>query len=422
MALGEFVLKKSQAYVVDPASQTGIDARDTVNARYADLAGPTGFIATAKAELNDAIEALQNAVGTIPVDALAASGLVVPDFAVTVPDFTETFDAEFTAVAPTFTPIFSAPTGKPDTSGIGWQDEVISLEADLVTAVAAWLDGTESAIPPALQQQIFDAAILRVDEKKVDSLAEFDSVMAARAYSCPPGALSIHRARIEGEFAKAAGEVSAKIAEKDMDLIQANKHKAGELAQAYVAAGKQYLVEKNKFILAALETSVNLWIKEYDAAIKYLEAQVEAFKAQMEGYKAEADVYKVQGDVFETQAKAFVAVIEGVKAKSQLMVDNVRLKIERYKADAETDAKEAELKVNAKIAEHSLAEKMADSMAGYYAQMTASGMAGIHISAGISASRSDSLGVDWNWSYSEQVSEHESEQVSYSSNVNIGTT
>ena len=421
MALGEFTLKKSQAYVVDPASQTGIDARDTVNARYADLAGPTGFIATSKAELDAAIESLQASVGTIPVDALAASGITVPDFSVTVPDFTDTFTATFDEAVPTFTPIFSAPANKPDTSGAAWQDEAIALKTELIAALAAWLEGTESAIPPALQQQIFDAAVLRLEEKKVDSLAEFDSAQAARAFSCPPGALAIHRARIEGEFAKAAGDVSAKIAERDMELIQANKHKAAELAQAYVAGAQQYLVEKNKTILAILETSVNLWLKEYDAVIKYLEAQIEAFKGQIEGYKGAADVYKTQGEVFESKAKAFAAMIEGVKVKADVVVQNVRLKIDRYKADADVDAKEAELKVNAKIAEHSLAEKMADAMAGYYAQMTASGMAGIHISAGISASRSDSLGVQWNWGYSEEIRESESEEVQFSSSVTVPT-
>ena len=411
MALGEYTLKKSTPYVTDPASATGIDARDTVNARYADV---TTFISDAKTDLDAAIVDLKSSVGTIPVGAVAASGLTVPDFSITVPEFTDTFTETFTAVKPTFNPVFNAPANKPDTSGATWQDEVIELEADLVAAVAAWLSSGESAIPADVQTAIFNAAVLRLDEKKVDSLAEFDSVMAAKAFSCPPGALAVHRSRVESEFAKGTAEVSARIAEKDMELTQANKHKAGELAQAYVAAGKQYLIEKNKFLLAALETAVNLWLKEYDAVIKYLEAQVEAFKAQMEGYKAEGDVFKTLGEVFDTKARAFVATIEGVKAKGQLTADNIRLKIDRYKADSEVDLKEEELKVDAKKAEFALAERMAEALAGFHAQGVASGMSGIHISAGISASRSDSLGVSYNWGYSEELTERESEEVSFS--------
>ena len=411
MALGEYTLKKSTPYVTDPASATGIDARDTVNARYADV---TTFISDAKTDLDAAIVELKSSVGTIPVGAVAASGLTVPDFSITVPEFTDTFTETFTAVKPTFNPVFNAPANKPDTSGATWQDEVIELEAHLVAAVAAWLSSGESAIPADVQTAIFNAAVLRLDEKKVDSLAEFDSVMAAKAFSCPPGALAIHRGRVEGEFAKGAAEISARIAEKDMELTQANKHKAGDLAQAYVAAGKQYLIEKNKFMLGALETAVNLWLKEYDAVIKYLEAQVEAFKAQMEGYKAEGDVFKTLGEVFDTKARAFVATIEGVKAKGQLTADNIRLKIDRYKADSEVDLKEEELKVDAKKAEFALAERMAEALAGFHAQGVASGMSGIHISAGISASRSDSLGVSYNWGYSEELSERESEEVSFS--------
>ena len=414
MALGEYTLKKSQAYVVDPASQTGIDARDTVNARYTDV---TNYIAAAKLDLDEAIEDLQNSVGSIPVGAVAASGITVPDFSLTVPDFTDTFTDTFTAIKPTFTPVFNAPANKPDTSGAAWQDEVIELEAEFLAAVAEWLESGESAIPAAVQTAIFNAAVLRIEEKKVDSLAEFDSIMAARAFSCPPGALAIHRSRIENEFGKGVSEVSARIAEKDMELTQANRHKAAELAQAYVAGAMQFLVEKNKFTLAALETAVNLWLKEYDAVIKYLEAQVEAFKAQMEGYKAEGDVFKTLGEVFETKAKAFVATIEGVKAKGQLLTDNVKLMIERYKTDSDVDLKEEELKIDAKKAEYALAERMAEALAGFHAQGVASGMAGIHVSAGISASRSDSLGVSWNWGYSEELRESESEEVSFSAST-----
>ena len=259
MALGEYTLKKSTAYVTDPASATGIDARDTVNARYTDV---TAYIAEAKADLDDAIADLQDSVGAIPVGSVAASGIIVPDFSLTVPEFTDTFDEVFSAVKPTFTPTFNAPGNKPDTSTAVWQDEIISLEAEFIIAVSDWLESGESAIPAAVQTAIFNAAVLRLDEKKVDSLTEFDSVMAAKAFSCPPGALAIHRARVEGEFAKGSAEISARIAEKDMELTQANKHKAGELAQAYVSAGKQFLIEKNKFMLGALETAVNLWLKE----------------------------------------------------------------------------------------------------------------------------------------------------------------
>jgi len=81
------------------------------------------------------------------------------------------------------------------------------------------------------------------------------------------------------------------------------------------------------------------------------------------------------------------------------------------------DLKEEELKIDAKKAEYALAERMAEALAGFHAQGVASGMAGIHVTAGISAQRSDTLGVSWNWGYSEQVSESESEQVSQSVQV-----
>jgi len=409
MALGEFALKRSTSFRTYPASETGNEARETVNERYTDV---KNFIAAAKAELNGSIAALAGSVGAIPVEAVAASGLTVPDFAITVPDFTETFTAVFDTAKPTFTPTFSVPINKPDTSSAGWVEEAVELEAEFVLAVSAWIASGESAIPPAVQEAIYNSAILRFDETKQKALIEFDSVMAARAFSCPPGILAIHRARLDNEFGKGAAEVSAKIAERNMELTQANMHKAGELAQAYVSSGKQYLIEKNKFMLSVLETAVDLWLKEYDAVIKYLEAQVAVYSAQVNAYKADGEVFKTLGDVYETQAKAYAATIDGIRAKGQLISDNVRLKIDRFKVDSDIDLKESELKIQAKFYEYSLAERMAEAMAGYHSQAVASGMSGIHISAGISAQRSDSLGVSYNWGYSESLNESESEQIS----------
>lgn len=408
MALGEFILKKTTPFITDPATAAAIDARDIVNSRFADV---TAYITTATADFNDAVTALQAAGGSIPVDAIPASGITQPDWAnlgITIPSFTKTFTAVFEAEMPTFTATLTVPANKPSGS-VAWQDATIALDADLVLAVAGWLNTESSAIPAAVQAAIYSAATTRLNETKTAARIEFEDRLSSRTFSAPPGVLDDALIRLDAEYAKAAAEVSAKIAERDMELTQANIHKAADIAQAYIAAAQQYNIEKNKFALSAMEKAVDMWLKEYDAAIKEFEAHATVFKAQADAYKVAGDVYETQGKVFESESRAFVAQVEGVKAKADYYINQVRIAIDRYKADSEVDMKEAELKVMAKYYEYMLKEKIAEGVAGVYAQTISSGFSGLHVSAGLNASRSDALAVGYNFGYSENVSESETE-------------
>ena len=403
-----FSLTKSTPFITDPATGAAIDARDIVNSRFADV---TAYITAATADFDDAVAALQAAGGSIPVDAIAASGIVQPNWAelgISVPSFTKTFTAVFDETMPEFTATLAAPLNKPSTS-VTWQDATFALDAALVEAVGNWLATESSAIPSAVQAAIYNAAVIRLNEKKTEARIEFEDKISSRTFSAPPGVLDDALIRFDAEFAKGAADVSAKIAERDMELTQANMHKAADIAQAYVAAGQQYNIEKNKFLLAAMEKAVDAWLKEYDAAIKEFEAYVTVYKAQADAYKTAGDVFETQGKVYESESRAYVAQVEGVKAKADYYINQVRIAIERYKADSEVDMKEAELKVQAKYYEYMLQEKIAEGVAGVYAQTISSGFSGLHVSAGLSASRSDALSVGYNFGYSESVSEGQTE-------------
>lgn len=410
MTMGEFTLKKTTPYITDPASASGIAARDIVNARFTDV---TAFIDAAKIDFDAAVTALQAAGGAISVDTIAPSGIAMPDWAnlgIVIPSFTKTFEAVFAGTKPTFTATLVAPGEKPS-ADVAWQDAVISLDAPLVAAVAGWLASPSSAIPAAVQTAIYNAAVTRLNDTKNQAWIELEDKISSRTFSAPPGALDDALLRFEAEYAKGAAEISANIANKDMELTQANMHKALEIAQAYVAAAQDFLIEKNKFNLAAVEKAVDMWLKEYDAAIKVLEAHVTVFKAQADAYKVEGDVFETQGRVYESEARAYAATVDGLRAKAQYYIDQIRLAIDRYKADSEVDMKEAELKVQAKYYQYALGEKIAESVAGVYAQTISSGFSGLHVSAGVTASRSDALSVGYSFGYSEALTEGESESV-----------
>lgn len=403
-----FSLEKTVGFVTNPMTGAAIDARDIVNSRFTDV---TAYITAATTDFDAAVADLKAAGGAIPVDSIAASGITQPDWAalgITIPDFTKTFTEVFDAEMPTFSATLSVPENKPSSS-VTWQDATIGLDTQLVAAVAGWLETESSAIPEAVQTAIYNAAVTRLNETKALARLEFEDKLSARGFTAPPGVLDDALIRFDAEFAKGAADISAKIAERDMELTQANIHKALDIAQAYVAAAQQYNIEKNKFMLAAMEKAVDMWLKEYDAAIKEFEAHATVFKAQADAYKVAGDVFETQGKVYESESKAYVAQVEGVKAKADYYINQVRIAIERYKADSEVDMKEAELKVMAKYYEYMLKEKIAEGVAGVYAQTISSGFSGLHVSAGISANRSDALSVGYNFGYSESLSEGHSE-------------
>ena len=154
-------------------------------------------------------------------------------FDATAPEFSKTFSE----TAPEFTKEFAAtladadivyvePDGKPDFAAVGWEDETIYLEPELVNKVALWLTSERSAIPEDVAQQIYESAVIRVDEARVAAVAKVESDAAARGWELPSGVLAIQKAQIEREYAKGISELSASIANKDMELTQANYHKA----------------------------------------------------------------------------------------------------------------------------------------------------------------------------------------------------
>jgi len=396
----------------EPGSSAGLRARDFVDERFDAV---SAIVDASRFEFADAIERMNNVLSPIIVNELGIEGIDVPDLGGDIPTFIGSFDKTFTATLDEFDVEYVEPGGKPDPTLAEWEEGVISLEPELIDKLAVWLTTGETAIPDALVTQIYNAAEIQLDERRAEAVAIEESKAAARGFEVPSGIADNKLLQIEREYGKASMELSAALASKNMELTQANFHKAVEVAERYVAAAQDYIVKKNTAKIQWYSASVDAWIKQVDAAIKVIDAKVSAFNGKVEAYKAQAMAYKTEAEVFDSSVKAYIALVEGLKARISAIAETVKMKVEVFKVESEAMIEEEKLKVQAQIGNQTLAQRIAESQSNLHAQMVASGLSAMHVQASISASHGTGQQVGFSYNYGEQMTEQHGE----SQSVNI---
>lgn len=407
-----FNLPKSIPWITQQV-EPGTQARTLVDERFDSIAA---LVEDSRLDFASAIAAMNASLSPIVVNELAIEGITVPDLGGDIPTFTGTFDATFTATLDDFDVEYVEPGGKPDSSLAEWEDGAVSLEPELVDKLAVWLGDGESAIPEALAAQIYNAAVTRLDEERSFAVAKLESETAAKGWAIPGGVATNQRAQIEREYAKGAAELSASIANKDMELTQANFHKAVEVAERYVTAARDYLVRKNLAKVQWYTAATDAWIKQVDAAVKVIDAKVAAFNGKVEAYKAKAMTYKTEAEVFDSSVKAYMALVEGLKARIEAIAETVKMQVQVFQVESTAAIEEEKLKVSAQTANQALAQKIAEAQSNLHAQMVASGLSAMHVQASISASHGTGQDVGFRYSYGESMSEGHSESINYSEN------
>lgn len=398
-------------------SEPGVQARTLVDERFDAIAA---LVEEAKTSFDDSIAAMHNTLSPIIVNDIAVNEIgAIPDLGSDIPSFNEVFTKTFTETLEDFSVAYTEPEGKPGPFTETWEDPNIELEASLVSKLAYWLTSGETAIPAAILDQIYDGAIVAVDENRVNAIAVAESRAAAQNYDIPPGALENKIIQIEREYAKASTELIGNLASKNMELTQANFHKVVDVANAYITAAKEYIVNKNLAKVQWYSASVEVWIKQVDAEIKSIQAQAEIFAKKVDAFIAKAEVFKTEAEVYESTVRAYVANVEALKAKYSVMIENIRLKVQVFQVETTAAIEEEKLRVEAQIANQNLAEKMAESEAGLRAQMVSSGLSGMHVQASISSSHGTGQQVGYSYSYGEQLSEQHSESQSTSINAEV---
>lgn len=392
-------------------SEPGVQARSIVDERF-DVV--SAFVNSAKAEFDDALEQMQSALSPIAVGEIAASGIVVPELGADIPAFTATFDATFDASIRDFTVEYVEPEGKPTGTMPEWEEGEVELRVPFVEAVVGWLIGESSAVPASVEAQIYDAAITRLSEEFNSAVLDYESSVADRGFEVPAGVADARLLQLNGEYIKGAADLSARLAEKNIELTQQNKHKAGELAVQYIGIAQDYIVARNTARLAFYKGQFETWIAQVEAAVKIVEAKVSAFLGEVEAYKAQAAVYQSQASVYETEVRAYIGTVEGIKAKISAIAESIKMQVSVFEVETRAAIEEEKLKVEAQIASNQLVERIAEARGNLQAQIVASGLSALHVQASISSSHSTGQNVGFSYSYGEQLSEQHSESQSIS--------
>lgn len=347
------------------------------------------------------------------VNDLAIAGITVPDLGGEIPTFTGTFDKTFTATLDDFEVAYVEPDGKPDASLVEWEDGTIGLESELVDKLAVWLGSGETAIPSDIIDQIYEAAEIQLDEKRTEAITLEESKVAARGFEIPGGVAENRVIQYNREYGKAASELSASLASKNMELTQANFQKAVEIAERYVAAARDYIIRKNTAKVQWYSAAVDAWVKQVDAAIKVIDAKVSAFSGKVEAYKAQATTYKTEAEVFDSTVRAYIGLVDGLKAKYDAIAKTVEMRVQVFQAETTAAIEEEKLKVTAQSANQALAQKIAETQSSLHAQMVASGFSAMHVQASISSSHGTGQDVKYSYSYGEDMRESHEEQINH---------
>jgi len=400
----------------EPGTSAGLRARDFVDERFEAV---TGLVESSRVEFADAISKMNQSLSPIVVNELDIAGITVPDLGGDIPTFTGTFDKTFTATLEDFDVTYTEPEGKPDPSAFEWEEGIFSLTTELVDKLAHWLLNGESAIPEALFNEMYTVATTQLSEDVTARRLVLLSEAAARGWDCPEEIESAKLLQLEREYGKGAAEVAASIATKNMELVQANFHKAVEVAAQYIQVQMDYNIKKNTAKIGFYVSLMDAWIKQVEASIKVIDAKVAAFNGKVEAFKAKAMVYKTEADVFESSISAYVALVEGLKAKISAVAESVKMQVAVFQVESNAAIEEEKLRVQAQIANQTLAQKIAEAQSNLHAQMVASGLSAMHVQASISASHGTGQQVGFSYSYGEQMSEQHSESQSTSINAEV---
>lgn len=390
MGAVEFTLPHSFGWLT-AQSEPGVQARDVVDERFDDL---KNLVTSTKAEFDNAIATLSSAVPTITVNTIPNSTFSLSPFTDAIPSFTDEFDTTFTETLDEFTDTpgtftatvdefteslgsftdtledfsattditvfsdtlgefsesitacsasYATPSGEPDYQTVTWVDPTLLLNTDLVAKLTTWLTEEKSAIPTAVFDAIYATATTALDEDRLAAISRLESEVASRGFALPSGVLDNRTISIEREYVKGAAEVSAKISERNMELTQANYHKAVEVANAHIAAALDYAIKKNTAKIQLYDSAVSAWSKKLDAAVakysadisKYL-GDIEAYKAKVSGYLGEVEGYKAKITLYSAKTDAYKAEVSAYVAKVQAYAEKIASyanSIEGYKAE-----------------------------------------------------------------------------------------
>jgi len=232
------------------------------------------------------------------------------------------------------------------------------LLTQIKTLVTSWVSGTNTGLPLAVEQAIWERGRARELTNAATQTQQVLREFASRGFSKPPGAMALAIQKATQDAQNANSTFSREVATKQADLEQTNR---------------RFAVEHAWKIEEGLITYTNLMAARALEKAKYIQqVLIDVFKAEVDGYQAlvQAYVARVGAETaaFKAQVDLEVATanlrIEASKVNILRLIELLRLEIEAVKAGAQVSG-----------------------------QLAASALSGVNLSAGIQDSVSNAASM-----------------------------
>lgn len=253
--------------------------------------------------------------------------------AITVPVFVApTFPPDFSELAPDFT--VADPNATPN-----WTESTYT--PDLLPEVRVVIERlmTGAAIPPAVEQALWDRARAREDVTAQKAMADAFTDWAGKGFTMPPGMLveQVNVARQQALLS--TNSLSRDVAIKHAEWMQEN-------VRFSVVQGLAYETVLINLWENAVKRAFEIAKMTVEMQIKLYEVQVGVFKARMEAFRIKADVWKTRLEGIKVQLDAYLAQLEAEKTKGEINDQKVRVftalmnalntEVDLYKAEVST--------------------------------------------------------------------------------------
>lgn len=281
---------------------------------YSKPAAPTAAMPTEPADTD---------VPLVEIDLPDAPAFVMPDepalYELSLPTIPDLVIPDFDGVRPTF-------DLEPPAHTFSWAYQSYN-EATINTIKAQLSNMTINglALPPDVEQAIFDRLRGREDELSLQQEQEAVDALAARGFRTPGGLLQRVIERIGAQQRQ-----KASTANRDLSI---------EIARQNVESVKFAIAQGIALESTLLQAHISVQTLLLDAAkatqaafIQVFEAQVALHNAQWEGFKAEASVFESRIRALSAQADVLKSRIEAEKVKGDVNEGLVRAYGEKVRA------------------------------------------------------------------------------------------
>lgn len=205
--------------------------------------------------------------------------------------------------------------------------------------------GTNTGLPPGVEENIWNRAREREYRAQRDALAALDR-MEEMGYAFPPGTFIDAQIKIQTDTDATITGLSRDIAIKQAELEQANIKQALDATVAiesrlidYANQTEQRRFEACKYATEAGISIYNAQVEAFKAIVENYRARIAIYQAQMDGAKLTVEVYQAQLEAEKTKVDANNALVNQYK----VMVDAALASIEVFKGEIQIIQTQAEI-------------------------------------------------------------------------------